>query len=964
MAERQRFTIARDQAIAKMREYAMRHPDQYVLELIQAAVFRGARWISVDATPTESLVTWVGAPPVPHTELEQLFDYLFVAQTRAETRSLQQLALGVNALLFRKPRSLVIESGDGTVEASVRATIRRNGDIAVAPCAPIVGTYIRATFAKPGWRPWKTPAVPDEATLIWQHCSHLPVPILVDGRPTLGTSPNTALWAPGLERSVSFDEQGVRGVLGIVRPGVLPRVQVVVGGVTIATLRIPELGESTGGILCDDRLRKSADGVDIVQDDAWANMLSIAQPQIVPLLRSEHASVSTADFRAPEAPSSSTGAVLVEPMRQVSVRPDVSVADLQMLEPSHPLFLVSPGNVIETHSALDPQRFPWPVLLLDEQTGALLSDRLPDRVIARLQSAEDARFVAEMQRNTHPAFYSARITHDTATLWIRVYVDGQAPQPAPGSGTPLLHIVDGMSRSLTRLSLSLPGVWAFVQADEQPPESLCTTLTIQALGKLFDDQHDADLTALKRAAVLQCSRPQLVATDRGTQLDLWLPPALQPHAEHLHALPLAAGISASALAAVQGTTTALPVASTEELDRLAPLERRLGWGHLQHPSRDQRRLFAVGTTDGHWIWLEPDDDWTRDTVTNLLIVTACVVPDVVIDGYIVQESQGPFVTHLVRDGHQARPTFAGIALLCRRLIDLERHNTWPEADVDLHRSIGRVVCASQEQADKLPLTIGTRTRPAQDVIHDERLRIATAYGLTHTDHWTAALTLDEAKYLFIGRDIPLRFDDNHNTWSEDPGDCVVTRPVHRDWGDGWIDLPRPYDATLGILGVWQGETFTLRGTEEALPCRGWLDLVVEQADERAADLGIEIRALYADLEDHLAEHPDDDDATQYLQRWRDRALAPKQLNQTDLQYLLRGIAPCSVLASNYMNSQVSPGASVVIHLGKSDAERLKYPGDDLLVLWSLAQRLCHSTNTDFVSASEVLSRSLLSRMGG
>ena len=113
MAERQRFTIARDQAIAKMREYAMRHPDQYVLELIQAAVFRGARWISVDATPTESLVTWVGAPPVPHTELEQLFDYLFVAQTRAETRSLQQLALGVNALLFRKPRSLVIESGDG-----------------------------------------------------------------------------------------------------------------------------------------------------------------------------------------------------------------------------------------------------------------------------------------------------------------------------------------------------------------------------------------------------------------------------------------------------------------------------------------------------------------------------------------------------------------------------------------------------------------------------------------------------------------------------------------------------------------------------------------------------------------------------------------------------------------------------------------------------------------------------------
>ncbi|MFT6142875.1 MAG: hypothetical protein ACJAV2_000741 [Myxococcota bacterium] len=966
MAERQRFTIAREQAIAKMREYAMRHPDQYVLELIQAAVLQGAQWISVDATPTESRVAWVGAPPVTRDELARLFDYLFVSQTRADTRSLQQLALGVNAMLLRHPRSLVIESGNGTAATTSRATISRSGDITVDSAAPLVGTYIRATFREPGWRPWKTPVVPDEETLIRQRCAHLPIPILVDGRPILGTKPAAGLWAPGLERSVSFNERGVRGVLGIVRPGVLPRVRVVVGGVTIATLRIPELGESTAGIVCDDRLRKSADGVDIVQDEAWTGMLAIAQPHIIPLLRSEHASVSTADFRTPKAPTPGGVAVLVEPMRQCGLRPDVSVSDLTTLSATQPLFLVSPGSVIETHSALDPQRFPWPVLLLDERTGALLADRLPGRTIARLQSAEDARFVAEMQRNSRPVIHSARVTHGTATLWIRVHVDGDAPEPAADVGTPLLHIVDGVSRSLTRLPLDLPGVWAFVQAEELPPESFCKSLIIQALGRVFDEVPAADLTELRRAVVVEYSRPQLVATADGPRLDLWLPPALQRHAQHLHSLPLTDNICAKALADVQGVGAVLAISTLEAVDRLAPLERRLGVGHLQHPSRTQRRLFAVGTRDGHWIWLEPDDDWTRNTVTDLLIVSACIVPDIAIEGFIVQESPGPFVAHLVRDGQTPYAPFAGIALLCRRLIDLEKNDAWPEDDAELQRAIARVVCASQEQAEKLPLTVGTRTMAAHQALADDRLRVATAHGLSHHDRWTTALTLDEAIHLFAGRDLPLNIDDHRTAWNEDPGAQVVYRPVHRDWGYGWLALPRPYDPTLGVLGAWQGQTSTFRGTQEALPCRGWLELAVERADTMDADLDVEIRALYADLEDYIASHPNDEDASRYLELWHHQQPDKTALTRPDLQHHLRAFIRCTILPVTIAETIVSvPNmGAVVIRLGQQDSARLSEPGGDLLLLWSLAQRVCHTTNTDFVAASEALARSLITRTGG
>ena len=37
--ERKAFSLAREKAVEKMREFSLRHPEQYVLELIQAAVF-------------------------------------------------------------------------------------------------------------------------------------------------------------------------------------------------------------------------------------------------------------------------------------------------------------------------------------------------------------------------------------------------------------------------------------------------------------------------------------------------------------------------------------------------------------------------------------------------------------------------------------------------------------------------------------------------------------------------------------------------------------------------------------------------------------------------------------------------------------------------------------------------------------------------------------------------------------
>ena len=48
--ERKRFTLSRAKAIEKQREYALRHPQQYILELVQAAVLAGATYIALDVS--------------------------------------------------------------------------------------------------------------------------------------------------------------------------------------------------------------------------------------------------------------------------------------------------------------------------------------------------------------------------------------------------------------------------------------------------------------------------------------------------------------------------------------------------------------------------------------------------------------------------------------------------------------------------------------------------------------------------------------------------------------------------------------------------------------------------------------------------------------------------------------------------------------------------------------------------
>ena len=191
---RKRFSLARHKAIEKMREFSLRHPQQYILELIQAAVFGGATWIAVDARKDSVLVGWVGGTQLLPEQLENLFDYLFIDQTDLDRRHLMQLAVGLNAIYQRDPGTVRIESGDGSPSGTVRMDMGRDGAIAVgAPEASLGGTYVHVTFRSSWLQRFFQTSRRSESLLVEERCLYTPIPILLNGTAPFGYRASTRI---------------------------------------------------------------------------------------------------------------------------------------------------------------------------------------------------------------------------------------------------------------------------------------------------------------------------------------------------------------------------------------------------------------------------------------------------------------------------------------------------------------------------------------------------------------------------------------------------------------------------------------------------------------------------------------------------------------------------------------------------------------------------------------------------
>lgn len=282
-SERKRFSVARRRGIEKMRKFALADPHFYILELIGCAVSAGAQYLNIEVEPRRCVASFVGGRLLEH-ELAQLFDFLFASKDRLEIGHIRSLALGLNAAMIFEPERIVVESGDGTLSGTTRMVLHGGSDeVEIGrPVRALGGTYIALEGLDRKGRTWLSLGDDDtsvEQRVIENRCLAAPIPIIVNGTPLFGFSTQRTPALFGYGSVVSFDEGDLYGTIGKDPTFPNPSFRLLTAGVAITSKKhdlVP--GHAMGGIVCFDRLRKTADHSGIVEDERLEELWLRLQP--------------------------------------------------------------------------------------------------------------------------------------------------------------------------------------------------------------------------------------------------------------------------------------------------------------------------------------------------------------------------------------------------------------------------------------------------------------------------------------------------------------------------------------------------------------------------------------------------------------------------------------------------------------------------------------------------------------
>lgn len=842
MADRHEFTLERGKAVEKLREFTLRHPRQYVLELVQAAVFAGATWVAIDVRPRSVLVGWTGGASIDGDALAGLLDYLFVDHGDPATRHLVQLAVAVNALLQRRPRVLRIESGDGTPVGTVRVDLDRKGRGVVGhPEHPLAGTYLYVEQAGAWLDRFHDGALLPEQSLVETRCRYSPIPILLNGDAPFGFRGLQRIPAIGAVAVERFDLPEVRGFLSVVsdRLGGADGLDVVVGGVFLTTLVVPELGRTPSGrdhalrgVLVADSLRKTADQGDLVRDERYWRMVEVLRPYAERLQRRVPAAGLTLDpipdsasrggaVAAPVDPPAPEPVELPEQVTAPGPRPSVALAFLPELP--RPLFRVDPDAGAELLEAVDPLRFPWPVLSLSGAEAEAVQLAWPEVEVARLADPGDVDFVRRALRRAERLRTVALPLDGGGEVVLTLYVEGTPPAWAGADdGLPALMEHAGVTVRLGALPVELPWVTARVPAGREDEALHACTRGAWRLALDEDVTPNPRLWEL-RAALLRAARPWFVGRGDRVTAELGLPDGWD---RRLLDQPIASSrgepLSAADVLALAGTGRTVPLdAGSRALDAL---EEVVGYGHLETPGLATWPVAVVGWIGGRWLSLTTNEPgsvarqlaWVGGTVRAPTRSgwerAPCEVPGVVVE--VRSDAAGP-----------RGPLRDGLLALYEVLVGvLLSEIDGPEAERIRGRArlaalhLGRHLGVLGRDAILPPVVPGACVRPR------DGLRVVARGGVGVVEDDTVALTLDELLVVREAFDVTLRTDDDPGVWSTDAptGGWLLRSAVHASGLEGWLGLRFPHDSTATVVLRTPGGPHVLPLLEGVAPCHGSL----------------------------------------------------------------------------------------------------------------------------------------------
>ena len=266
------FTLDRAQARAKMQKFQLVDARRYVLELVQAALLRGAIDLRFDIDADDLRMRFDGES-FRAEELGELWASIFTDGDEPLLRGLRQLALGLNAALGLNPRRITVRSGGHQL------VLRRGAEeLVTAIDPPVTGTTIHVEqrvrvgllvdfFRNIGGR------LAEEVHLR-ERCAHTEVAVSLDGVAIAG-----GLRVAGALAEHAFSGQEIRGAIAVVAGASPATLRLIKDGVWIDTLPLEMCGPGIVAVVEGERLRRDVSLAKIVADPALAQLVGQVRAQ-------------------------------------------------------------------------------------------------------------------------------------------------------------------------------------------------------------------------------------------------------------------------------------------------------------------------------------------------------------------------------------------------------------------------------------------------------------------------------------------------------------------------------------------------------------------------------------------------------------------------------------------------------------------------------------------------------------
>ncbi len=265
-----RFTLDPVKAREKLQKFQLVDAHRYVLELVQAAVLRGATDIGFDIDADDMHMRFDGAV-FSAEELGDVWGSIFADGDERLLRGVRQLALGLNAALGLGPKRIVVRSGGQELRLVPGAA-----DVHKAVEPAIAGTTIhvaqRVKLAGLGLFFKNLVGSLAEEVHLRERCVYAAQAITLDGvRISRGFKIAEAL---GVHEIAA---PGVRGLVAATNSEAAPELRLIKDGVWIDSRELAGCGPGVLALVEGEGLRKDVSLAKIVADETLAAVLSQVQ---------------------------------------------------------------------------------------------------------------------------------------------------------------------------------------------------------------------------------------------------------------------------------------------------------------------------------------------------------------------------------------------------------------------------------------------------------------------------------------------------------------------------------------------------------------------------------------------------------------------------------------------------------------------------------------------------------------